>query len=76
MELSKSRLLHNFKYHDKVHLEKKQIKAISTNINDFSSTGITQTSCSSTFPRLISVSNISRGHHGKCHSADRCARRE
>lgn len=75
--IEKSRSLHNFKYHDEVHLEKKQIKAISTNINDFSSTGITQTSYSSTFPKTNQRnSNISRGHHGECHFKDRRARRE
>lgn len=77
MEQSKSRLLHNFKYHDEVHLEKKQIKAISTNINNFSLTGITHTSCSSTFPKTNQyISTISRGHHEEHHLEDRHARRE
>lgn len=77
MEQNKSRLLHSFKNHDEVHLEKKQIKAISTNINYFSSTVITQTSCSPTFPKTNQyISNIHRGHHAECHLEDTCARRE
>ena len=76
MKQSKSRLLHNFKYHE-VHLEKKQTKAISTNINDSTSIGITRTTCSSTFAKTNQyISNISRGHHGECNLEDRRARRE
>lgn len=55
----------------------KRNKAISTNINDFTSTGITQTSYLSTFPKTNQrISDISRGHHGECHFKDRRARRE
>lgn len=53
----------------------KRNKAISTNINDFTSTGITQTSYLSTFPKTNQrISDISRGHHGECNFKDRCAR--
>lgn len=68
---------HNFKYYDELHLEKKQIKTISTSTNYFSSTGITQRSCSSTFPQTNQcISNISREHCGECNLEDRRARRE